>query len=184
VRGQLELARRLDSAPLEALTWYDAGLVALAADQFGEAAALLGDALDAGAELSRPAARLARAEALAAAGDPERAELELRAAVCEPVGPGDQAWALVPRAARVQGLVARARGDRAVARARLREAAAGWRRLRPPRLGDSHLANLVDLGRPPVVGLVEPDRELARVCAELADLGDHVDVGDHGGEVS
>ncbi|MDT7589126.1 MAG: hypothetical protein QOE32_6676, partial [Pseudonocardiales bacterium] len=172
VRGQLELARRLDSAPLEALTWYDAGLVALAAGRFGEAAGLLGDALDAGAELSRPAARLARAEALAAAGDPERAELELRAAVCEPVGPGDQAWALVPRAARVQGLVARARGDRAVARARLREAAAGWRRLRPPRLGDSHLANLVDLGRPPVVGLVEPDRELARVCAELADLGD------------
>ncbi|MDT7686830.1 MAG: hypothetical protein QOG57_7140, partial [Pseudonocardiales bacterium] len=75
-------------------------------------------------------------------------------------------------------------------RARLREAAAGWRRLRPPRLGDSHLANLVDLGRPPVVGLVEPDRELARVCAELADLGDlddfdnQGDLGDHGGEVS
>jgi DNA-binding SARP family transcriptional activator/tetratricopeptide (TPR) repeat protein len=170
VRGQLELARRLDSAPLEALTWYDAGLVALAAGRFGEAAGLLGDALDAGAELSRPAARLARAEALAAAGDPGRAELELRAAVCEPVGPGDQAWALVPRAARVQGLIARGRGDSTVARARLREAAAGWRRLRPPRLGDSHLANLVDLGRPPVVGLVEPERELARVRAELADL--------------
>jgi len=57
VRGQLELARRLDSAPLEALTWYDAGLVALAAGRFGEAAGLLEDALDAGAELSRPAAR-------------------------------------------------------------------------------------------------------------------------------
>jgi hypothetical protein len=77
-----------------------------------------------------------------------------------------------------------------VARARLREAAAGWRRLRAPRLGDSHLANLVDLGRPPVVGLVEPDRELARVCAELEDLGDldnFSDFGDfdnHGGEVS
>jgi hypothetical protein len=32
------------------------------------------------------------------------------------------------------------------------------------------MAALVDLGRPPVVGLVEPDRELARVVAELAQL--------------
>ena len=32
------------------------------------------------------------------------------------------------------------------------------------------MASLVDLGRPPVVGLVEPDRELARVVAELVDL--------------
>jgi tetratricopeptide (TPR) repeat protein len=167
---QLALAQRLDAAALEALTWYDAGLVALAAGQFDRAARLLGDALDAGAEISRPAARMARAEALAAMDDAEGAERELRAAVSEPVGPGDQAWALVPRVARVQGLVALARGDRATARARLVEAANGWRRLRPPRLGDSLLANLVDLGRPPVVGLVEPDRELAMVCAELAAL--------------
>jgi len=167
---QLALAQRLDAAALEALTWYDAGLVALAAGQFDRAARLLGDALDAGAEFSRPAARMARAEALAAMHDADGAERELRAAVSEPVGPGDQAWALVPRVARVQGLVALARGDRATARARLVEAAGGWRRLRPPRLGDSLLANLVDLGRPPVVGLVEPDRELARVCGELAAL--------------
>ena len=32
------------------------------------------------------------------------------------------------------------------------------------------MAALVDLGRPPVVGLVEPERELARVIAELAEL--------------
>ena len=32
------------------------------------------------------------------------------------------------------------------------------------------MASLVDLGRPPVVGLVEPDRELARVVAELVEL--------------
>ena len=32
------------------------------------------------------------------------------------------------------------------------------------------MASLVDLGRPPVVGLVEPDRELARVVAELTEL--------------
>jgi tetratricopeptide (TPR) repeat protein len=170
VAEQLALAQRLDSAALEALTWYDAGLVALAAGQFERAAELLGDALDAGAEVSRPAARLARAEALASAGDADAAGRELRAAVSEPVGPGDQAWALVPGVARVQGLVALARGDRVEAGARLREAADGWRRLRPPRLGDSLLANLVDLGRPPVVGLVEPDRELARALTELADL--------------
>jgi hypothetical protein len=32
------------------------------------------------------------------------------------------------------------------------------------------MAALVDLGRPPVVGLVEPDRELARVLEELREL--------------
>jgi hypothetical protein len=32
------------------------------------------------------------------------------------------------------------------------------------------MATLVDLGRPPIVGLVEPDRELARVIAELEEL--------------
>jgi hypothetical protein len=29
------------------------------------------------------------------------------------------------------------------------------------------MANFVDLGRPPVAGLVEPDREIARLTAEL-----------------
>jgi hypothetical protein len=32
------------------------------------------------------------------------------------------------------------------------------------------VANFVDLGRPPIVGLVEPDRELRRLAAELAEL--------------
>ena len=32
------------------------------------------------------------------------------------------------------------------------------------------MAALVDLGRPPIVGLVEPEWELARVMAELAEL--------------
>ena len=51
------------------------------------------------------------------------------------------------------------------------------RRVAPPRgrrgraVGDEYMAALVDLGRPPVVGLVEPDRELARVTAELARAG-------------
>jgi hypothetical protein len=32
------------------------------------------------------------------------------------------------------------------------------------------MAALVDLGRPPIVGLVEPERELARITGELAEL--------------
>ena len=91
----------------------------------------------------------------------------------EPVGPADQAWALVPQIARVQGLVARARGDIPESRRRLHEAAEGWRRrggAAQRRSGEEFIAALVDLGRPPVVGLVEPDRELARVVAELEAL--------------
>jgi hypothetical protein len=34
--------------------------------------------------------------------------------------------------------------------------------------GDGYVANLTDLGRPPVAGLVEPSRELQGVLAELA----------------
>ena len=101
------------------------------------------------------------------------AAAELRRAALEPVGPGDQPWALVPRMARVQGLVARARGDAAEARRRLVESAEGWRRrggTTSRQIGDEYMASLVDLGRPPVVGLVEPDRELARVISELAEL--------------
>jgi hypothetical protein len=35
---------------------------------------------------------------------------------------------------------------------------------------DGYLAGLVDLGRPPVVGLVEPARELTRIEHERAAL--------------
>ena len=172
---QREMAERLDSPALAALARFDAGLVALAAGRHAEAADLLAAALDEHAQISRPAARLARAEALARDGDPEAAGAEIRLAALEPVAPGDQPWALVPRMARVQGLVALVRGDRGEGRRRLAEAAAGWRRLRRPRLGQEYTANLVDLGRAPVVGLVEPDRELARLTAELADIDAGID---------
>ena len=169
----LATAERLDSTPVLATARHDAGLVALAAARFREAAELLVSALDGEAAVSRPAARLAAAEALALCGDAAAAAAELRRAALEPVGPGDQPWALVPRMARVQGLVARARGDAAEARRRLVESAEGWRRrgaTTSRQIGDEYMASLVDLGRPPVVGLVEPDRELARVVAELAEL--------------
>jgi hypothetical protein len=94
-------------------------------------------------------------DASARASLAEEAEAELRAATLEPLGPSDFPATLVPRLARVQGLVAAARGDRAKAEAHLREAATGWRRqLDAGERGTYWL----DLGRPPVAGLVEPDR--------------------------
>jgi hypothetical protein len=48
----------------------------------------------------------------------------------------------------------------------------GWRRHLERNTGAELLANFVDLGRPPIVGLVEPGWELRRVAAELAEL-DH-----------
>ena len=76
----------------------------------------------------------------------------------------------VPRMARAQGLIALARGDRAEARRRLSEAAEGWQRHLEHDAGAEFLANFVDLGRPPIVGLVEPEWELRRLTAELAEL--------------
>ena len=53
-----------------------------------------------------PLTRLALAEALARSGQPERAAEQIRATVLEPVRPSDFPEALVPRLARVQGLIA------------------------------------------------------------------------------
>jgi hypothetical protein len=96
----------------------------------------------------------------------------LREAALEPLRPADFPEALVPRLTRVQGLIAAARGDSGLARQRLREAAAGWERL--VRAGGSVApgwhATLVDFGRAPVAGLIEPARELAAVEADLAAL--------------
>ena len=166
--AQLELAERLDNAELRALAQHDRGMVALAAGDLGRADALLAAALDGDAPVSRPLARLARAQALIGLERLEDAEAELRATALEPVGPSDFPDTLVPRLTRLQGLIAAARGDRALAERRLREAADGWRRYVPAdgegdRFG---LATLVDLGRPPVLGLVEP----ARARAGLGEL--------------
>jgi tetratricopeptide (TPR) repeat protein len=171
-REQLTLAERLDSRRFVAQAQGDAGLVALAAGRPAEAADLLAAALDGDAPISRPSTRLARAEALADVGRADDATAELRRAVLEPVGIGDQPWSLVPRMSRIQGRIALARGDATTARLRFTEAIATWQRLTPPTPGDDLMAALVDLGRPPVIGLVEPARELERLQAELAELAE------------
>jgi DNA-binding SARP family transcriptional activator/tetratricopeptide (TPR) repeat protein len=173
VRRERECADRLDDPAIAATAAHDAGLVALAGGRYEQAAGLLGEALSAGAKISRPAAALARAEALARAGDAAGATTQLRAAAVEPVGRADQSWALVPRMAGIQGLIAAVSGDVPLARRRFDEAAAGWRRIAASAsayTAEGYLANLVDLGRPPVVGLVEPARELARISRERAAL--------------
>lgn len=77
---------------------------------------------------------------------------------------------------RVQGLIALARGDRAQARRRLTEAAAAWQHHLGHNAGTEFLANFVDLGRPPIVGLIEPEWELRRLTAELAELDELTEV--------
>jgi DNA-binding SARP family transcriptional activator/tetratricopeptide (TPR) repeat protein len=174
VRRQRECADRLDDPGLAATAAHDAGLVALAAGRYEEAARLLGQALSEGAKVSRPTAALARAEALARAGDAAAAASQLRAAALEPVGRADQPWALVPRMAGIQALIAAARGNLPLARKRYDEAAEGWRRMAAAaaeNTADGYLADLVDLGRPPVVGLIEPGLELTRIEHERAALG-------------
>jgi hypothetical protein len=73
------------------------------------------------------------------------------------------------------GLIALARGDRVLARRRLGEASASWRLIRHD-AGADFVANFVDLGRLPIVGLVEPDQELRRLAAELAELDELTEV--------
>jgi DNA-binding SARP family transcriptional activator/tetratricopeptide (TPR) repeat protein len=176
---QLAKAERMDSATAAAVARHDAGLISLAAGRYAEAALLLTDALAEAAqikEINRPAARLACAEALARSGQPDKAAHEVRRAALEPVRSGDRPWALVPLMARVQGLIALARGDRNQARRRLDEAAASWRRHLPDNPGAEFQANFIDLGRPPIIGLVEPEWELRRLTAELAELDQYTEV--------
>jgi len=74
----------------------------------------------------------------------------------------------VARLTRVEGLIAAARGDPALAERRLRAAADSWRRrLDRGEVGEAYAANLVDLGRPPIAGLIEPAHELARVLSDI-----------------
>ena len=161
------LAEQLAQPELLAMASHDRGLVALAEGDHPLAATLLAESLVEGAPVSRPQTRLALAEALARSGQPERAAVEIRATVLEPVRPSDFPAALVPRLARVQGLIALANAEPAEAERRMEESIAGWERLLERTVrADSITTVLADLGRP-VVGVVEPERELERARAEL-----------------
>jgi DNA-binding SARP family transcriptional activator len=158
-------AERAESPTLLATAQHDLGQVALAAGDYATAAEALGAALEAGAAVPRAQAHLARAEALTRLHRAGEAQAELRAATLEPLTPSDFPATLVPRLTRVQALIAAARGDRATAGALLREAADGWRR---QLAAGAPAAYRVDMGRPPVAGLVELDRQLEQIERDLA----------------
>ena len=161
------LAEQLDHPELRAMANYDCGMVALESRRFEQAAELLAAALVDAARVSRPLTPLALAEALARSGQPGAAADQVRATVLEPLRPSDFPDSLVPRLARVQGLIALARGDRTEGQRRLKEAIAAWERLLKRAVkAETIVSVLADLGRP-VVGLVEPERELARARADL-----------------
>jgi DNA-binding SARP family transcriptional activator len=161
------VAERLAQPELVAMASHDRGLVALDAGGHELAVELLANALVEGAPISRPLTRLALAEALAASGQPERAAQEVRATVLEPLQPSDFPDTLVPRLARVQGLIALANKQPAEAERRLEESIAGWERVLERTVrAESITTVLADLGRP-VVGVVEPERELERARADL-----------------
>jgi tetratricopeptide (TPR) repeat protein len=161
------LAEPLGQPGLIAMAIHDRGLVALEEGNHELAATLLAESLVEGAPISRPLTRLALAEALARSGQPDRAAEEIRATALEPVRPSDFPESLVPRLARIQGLVALARRQCEEAERRLEESVTGWQRLlRRAVRAETITAVLADLGRP-VVGLVEPERELARAEADL-----------------
>jgi DNA-binding SARP family transcriptional activator len=169
---QRNLADAVGDDALLAVADHDAGMIALAGGRHRRAVEQLTASLDANARVSRPTALLARAEANARLGRADEAERDLRAVALSPLRPADAPQALVPRLTWIQGLTARARGDITLAWRRLEEAADGWRRLLDDVDGrpmDAWVANIVDLGRPPAAGLVEPARELERTLADLAD---------------
>jgi DNA-binding SARP family transcriptional activator/tetratricopeptide (TPR) repeat protein len=164
---EARLADRLGAGEMEAMAAHDLGLVALARGEHALAGELLEQALAGGAPISRPLTRLRRAEALARTGRLAEAEAELRATALEPMRASDFPATLVARMASVQGLIARAAGERDLAVRRMREAAEGWSaQVSTLSRGESLVVALADLGRP-VVGLIEPELELERVRADL-----------------
>ncbi len=166
----VRVAETIGDAELPAVARHDLGAILCQVGEHERGVELLGRALDAGAKVSVASARLRLAESLIALGRLDQAGRELRTIVLTPLRPADQPEILVPRVARLQGLLARAGDDVREARARFEEAIDGWRRLGGADRRAAYLSNLIDLGRPPVAGLTEPARELARVRAELEEL--------------
>jgi DNA-binding SARP family transcriptional activator len=164
---EARLADRLGAPALEAMAAHDQAIVALAQGEYVCAVDLLEQALAQDAPISRPLTRLRRAEALARTGRLEEAEGELRATTLEPVRASDFPATLVARMSHVQGVIAARAGDQELAERRLGEAVGAWRRqVSKLSRADSLAVVLADLGRP-VVGLIEPERELEHALEEL-----------------
>ncbi len=168
-----EVAADLGDPALVLTAEHDSGLVALATGDAEQAERRLTAALQAGAPVSQAQALLARAEALVTLGRLDEAIQAMRATALAPVGRADFPHVLVMRLTHVQGRVAAARGDHELARRRFEESARGWHALLAE--GGASVvtgwsANIVDFGRVPVAGLVEPARELDRVEADLRAL--------------
>jgi DNA-binding SARP family transcriptional activator len=165
----------------EAAADYDRGVVALNAGRGAEAVRHLDAALSLPHTryFSRPLARLLLAQARLSAGDLPGADRELDAVPAEPVAAADVPDTLVARMAWIEGLLAAGRGDPPLALDRITEAEQIWRRRLGSDVnrGDGYAVNLVDLGRPPVAGLIEPHVELCRVlvdkAAVLSGMGSH-----------
>ncbi|GAB2546810.1 hypothetical protein GCM10027167_60110 [Nocardia heshunensis] len=176
-----DAANRLGIAALEGLVHAERAQLALGHGEFDTAVREFRSALDAEAPISRPLARLFLAEALARAGHSAEAEAEIEAVALEPMSDSDFPDTLVARMNRVQGLLAARGGDTDLALSRLRAAAAGWRRRADAAVvGRRYAANIIDLGRPPLAGLVEPEREYLVVKAELAALTEPTSAGQRG----
>ncbi|NMN95039.1 ATP-binding protein [Antrihabitans stalactiti] len=170
LRLAADTADRLGSTALDGLVHFERGLLSLTTGEFADAAAELGSALDQpDAPISRPLARLHRAEALARSGRCVEAQAEIRSVAMEPMTGSDFPDTLVARMNRIEALIAADAGDLELETSRLQQAADGWqRRIAQPASGDRYVANLIDLGAPPLSSLVEPDREYRTVMAELA----------------
>ncbi|MDQ4102742.1 MAG: hypothetical protein M3186_03130, partial [Actinomycetota bacterium] len=167
---ELTLAARIGAAEYEATAMFDAGSIALDVGRPAEAIEYLAGALaEPQGRFPHALARLRLAEARLRAGDPDAAA-ELERMPFELIGPTDLPETLVPRAERLEGLIAAIHGDCELALRRLEAAETGWRRLLNVRPVGDFWASLVDLGRAPVAGLVEPALELGQVLVERADL--------------
>ncbi|HWI09449.1 MAG TPA: hypothetical protein VNT54_18265 [Solirubrobacteraceae bacterium] len=171
-RLERAVARRCGNEEQEAIAAFDAGSIALEAARGRDASELLSAALDSGlSRLPRALARLRLADARLLMDDVAGAADEIERFPFEPVGPADVPATLVPQLERLQGLIAFARGKPELALRRLDDAESAWRRMLTgdgPR--EQLAATVVDLGRAPVAGLVEPGVGLGRVLAERAVL--------------
>ncbi len=173
-REEVRVAERFGTADLEVAAAADLGATLLAAGRPAEARAALATCLAAeDGRVPRAALRLAAAEAAMADGDLPAARAQLDLFPFEPVGAGDDPAGLIAHLDRVTGLVLLACGEREEGLAHLDAAVQRWERLvreaRPAaEAGEELLSVMIDLGRPPVAGLSDPVRELARVSDERA----------------